>query len=241
MIEEATKTAKLSSELLDASQQFYFLGDSHYGNICAVAAKLLSAMAESERPDRGTDWQRGYASGRQSLTAEVEYLRAIETALNTRDLFINPNLLKQAADEIDCCPGCDVQWVEADVNASGCKASEDGKYCPNDVAETLRAVAKAARLGVVGGKLQEALKYSRAFGHGWDAGQVVADERKRLGQPVAVEREAELAYLVREIVGGPDDYAFGKVGAEQALTLFSRLAESGWFKRAKATLERKPR
>lgn len=63
---------------------------------------------------------------------------AIKAALNTRDLFINPHLLDKAADEIDCCPGCDSEW---DGN---CRKEKRGDYCPNDLAETLRAVAKVA-------------------------------------------------------------------------------------------------
>lgn len=60
-------------------------------------------------------------------------------ALNERDLFINPHLMEQAADEIDCCPSCDFVW------SSQCIKSDRGDYCPNDVAETLRALAKVAR------------------------------------------------------------------------------------------------
>lgn len=75
-----------------------------------------------------------------TLTAEE-----LIAALNERDLFINPDLLDQAADEIDCCPGCENVWREYDTNASGCRKSEYGEYCPNDVAETLRALAKVAR------------------------------------------------------------------------------------------------
>lgn len=67
-------------------------------------------------------------------------------ALNCRDLFINPAILRRSADEIDCCNGsrCDHAWHEWDTNASGCRQSECGEYCPNDVAETLRALANVA-------------------------------------------------------------------------------------------------
>lgn len=81
--------------------------------------------------------------------AEVERLKA---ALNERDLFINPHLMEQAADEIDCGGFCENIWWESDTNASGCRKSEKGEYCPNDVAETLRAVAKVARAALTGEK-----------------------------------------------------------------------------------------
>ena len=66
-------------------------------------------------------------------------------ALNERDLFINPDCMEVAADEIDCCPGCESSWSEWDTGASGCKKSELGQYCPNDLAETLRSLAKVSR------------------------------------------------------------------------------------------------
>jgi hypothetical protein len=72
-------------------------------------------------------------------------IEELEVALNTRDLFINPDLLEYAADEIDCGCECDTYWREFDTNASGCKASEKGEYCQNDLAETLRELAKLAR------------------------------------------------------------------------------------------------
>lgn len=83
------------------------------------------------------------------LAAEGAALRAENTrlreALDERDMFLNPQMLDKAADAIDCCPGCDkVSW-ESDTNYSECRASERGDYCPNDVAETLRALAKASR------------------------------------------------------------------------------------------------
>lgn len=69
----------------------------------------------------------------------------LSAALYERDMFLNPDALEEAADEIDCCSGCDHVWHESDTNASGCYASERGEYCPNDVAETLRALARVAR------------------------------------------------------------------------------------------------
>lgn len=70
---------------------------------------------------------------------------ALVAALNERDLFSNPDVLDKWANEIDCCPGCENVWWESDTNASGCHKSERAEYCPNDLAETLRAVAKVAR------------------------------------------------------------------------------------------------
>jgi hypothetical protein len=72
---------------------------------------------------------------------------ALLEALNCRSLFANPDAMRTAADEIDCCGGpmrCETAWHEWDTNASGCRASERGEYCPNDVAETLRALANVA-------------------------------------------------------------------------------------------------
>lgn len=66
-------------------------------------------------------------------------------ALNERDLFINPDLLDRAANEIDCGHPCAHIYEEGDVNYSMCVKSDRGDYCPNDVAETLRALAKVAR------------------------------------------------------------------------------------------------
>lgn len=40
----------------------------------------------------------------------------------------------------------------SDGDAAGCGLSEKGGYCPNDVAETLRAVAKVARAALTGEK-----------------------------------------------------------------------------------------
>jgi len=48
------------------------------------------------------------------------------------------------------------------------------------------------------------------------------------------ERET-LRALVREVFEDTDD-CVGSDGAARALALFSRLAESGWFKRARAAL-----
>ena len=69
----------------------------------------------------------------------------LREALDERGLFSNPDFMDEIANEIDCCPGCENVWWESDTNASGCGLSEKGGYCPNDLAETLRAVAKVAR------------------------------------------------------------------------------------------------
>lgn len=88
----------------------------------------------------------------EQLEAEGKSLRG---ALDARDMFLNPDTLKLAADEIDCCGGnahrCDNAWHEWDTNASGCHASERGEYCPNDVAETLRALAEVAEKAALEG------------------------------------------------------------------------------------------
>lgn len=65
-------------------------------------------------------------------------VRELDHALNVRNLFINPDVMELAADEIDCGPECD-HAVETE-----CRRSRDG-WCPNDVAETLRELAKEAR------------------------------------------------------------------------------------------------
>ena len=79
-------------------------------------------------------------------------LTELEAALNERCLFINPHLLEQAAGEIDCCPGCESVSTDYSVNCSECSKSDNGEYCPNDVAETLRALAKVARTALKGEK-----------------------------------------------------------------------------------------
>lgn len=82
------------------------------------------------------------------MDAQAERLKDLDRALNERDLFINPDAMDQAADEIDCggaTDGCGHCWQEWDTGAGGCRKSERGDYCPNDVAETLRALAKVAR------------------------------------------------------------------------------------------------
>lgn len=76
--------------------------------------------------------------------------KALREAVNERDLFINPDLLDQAADEIDCCPHCDCITREWDTNHTMCVKADKGEYCPNDLAETLRAIAKVARIDQAG-------------------------------------------------------------------------------------------
>ena len=88
-------------------------------------------------------------------------LDALTEAVDHRDLFLNPDALDQAADEIDCGPGCDRIWHELGTNASGCRASEKGEYCPNDAAETLREIAKVARQKCVREALAKARKSDR--------------------------------------------------------------------------------
>lgn len=80
-----------------------------------------------------------------ALAAAEARIEKLEGALNERDLFINPHLMEQAADEIECGASCENIRREYDTNVAWCRKSEKGEYCPNDLADTLRAVAKAAR------------------------------------------------------------------------------------------------
>lgn len=84
---------------------------------------------------------------RAAVEAEQEArpdLKAIMQALDEREMFLNPDTLDRAADEIDC-GLCENAWTDWDTNASGCRVSERGDYCPNDVAATLRALAEVSR------------------------------------------------------------------------------------------------
>lgn len=72
-------------------------------------------------------------------------LQAIEQALNARSLFANPDFLDEIADELDCGGMCDQITREWDTGAAWCNRSEKGGYCPNDLAETLREIAKVGR------------------------------------------------------------------------------------------------
>ena len=74
-----------------------------------------------------------------------EQLDALKSALDERGLFSNPDDLDRAADKIDCGEECQCVTRDWDTGAAWCRKSDDGEYCPNDVAETLRAVAKVAR------------------------------------------------------------------------------------------------
>lgn len=108
------------------------------------AGKLLVRIQISSiQDDRVRMLAKALTTARQEGRQEGE--AAFRAALDERDLFLNPDLLDQAAGEIDCCPDCERVWREYDTNASGCGASERGDYCPNDVAETLRALAKLSR------------------------------------------------------------------------------------------------
>ncbi len=60
-------------------------------------------------------------------------------ALNERDLFNNPDLLGIAADEVDCGSICVFR------HGNECVKSKRGRYCANDLAETLRALAALSR------------------------------------------------------------------------------------------------
>lgn len=91
----------------------------------------------------------------ESYDRKCEIIEELRAALNCRNLFINPEALELAADEIDCCGAalrCEHAWHEWDTNASGCRRSECGEYCPNDVAETLRELANVSRAALTGTK-----------------------------------------------------------------------------------------
>lgn len=85
-----------------------------------------------------------------ALAAVEKERDELREALNERNLFSNPDFIEEIADEIDCERSCENIWWESDTNASGCRVSERGDYCPNDLAETLRAVAKVARAALKG-------------------------------------------------------------------------------------------
>lgn len=108
----------------------------------------IHSCTERECPYFGQPTNGGCLCHKTTEQMLVEQRDALLAALNERDLFINPDALDQAANEIDCgalTDGCDYCWHEWDTNAGGCWKSERGDYCPNDVAETLRALAKVAR------------------------------------------------------------------------------------------------
>lgn len=76
----------------------------------------------------------------------MSWFQRMKDALDECEMFSNPQTFDQAADHIDCCKsGCDYVRHEYDVGASWCRASGRGEYCPNDLAETLRAIARVAR------------------------------------------------------------------------------------------------
>ena len=104
--------------------------DAAHEEIPLLSLKVFNAEAERDSQQR-------------LAIAAIARAEKLEAALNVRDMGINPNSLILAADEIDCCPDCDCVTYDASVNHSACRKSDKGDYCPNDVAETLRAVAKA--------------------------------------------------------------------------------------------------
>lgn len=81
---------------------------------------------------------------RAPVAVTVDELAELKEALDSRCLYCNPQILRAIADEIDCDGQCEFIWREWDTNAGGCHKSERGDYCPNDLAETLRAVARVA-------------------------------------------------------------------------------------------------
>ena len=55
----------------------------------------------------------------------------------------NPEILRAAADQIDCGGECDTVWREHDTNAAGCTKSETQEGCPFEIAHNLREMATA--------------------------------------------------------------------------------------------------
>lgn len=102
-------------------REVYALGAAHH----------CHAREEEEK-----GYARGLADGRAIASSVMR-------ALNERDMLLNPSTLRRAADEIDCDHSCESMWHEYDTNASGCRRSERGDYCPGDLAATLRAFADA--------------------------------------------------------------------------------------------------
>jgi len=73
-------------------------------------------------------------------------LMALFEALDQFDWLLNPDHMKAVAEEIDCdYQGCSNVWWESDTNASGCRRSENGEYCPNELACMLRDAALVAQ------------------------------------------------------------------------------------------------
>lgn len=112
----------------------------------ADAVSVLSVWRASARAL--LDWP---AVHRPAPTDEVREApapadAALREALDERDLFINPHLLDLYADEIDCAGVCEF------VRDTECVMERRGQYCPNNLAETLRAVAKVARAALASGK-----------------------------------------------------------------------------------------
>ncbi len=98
-------------------------------------SRVVSAVAENNIPDAERVCE--------ILNRHEEGLAIIE-ALDERGMWSNPETFKEAADEIDCDRSCDWLTYESDTNFSMCRKSERGEYCPNDIAETLRAMFNCA-------------------------------------------------------------------------------------------------
>jgi hypothetical protein len=120
------------------------------GEIASLRQQLAAEQAEAA--ELIEKWMVLDAKANAELAAERERrekaeakLQMLRGALDTRDLFINPDSLNRAADEIDCDRECESGWYEYDTGAGGCHKSDRGEYCRNDVAETLRAIAVVSR------------------------------------------------------------------------------------------------
>ena len=63
------------------------------------------------------------------------------------DLFLNPDLLEEQANEVDCdgARGCEWAYSEIGTNVCGCSKRESGEPCSNALAEMLRNLAALSR------------------------------------------------------------------------------------------------
>lgn len=91
-------------------------------------------------------WCDGKETAPQINLALHTDLLALFEKLDQFDWLLNPDHMKAVADEIDCdYSRCENVWWESDTNASGCRLSESGGFCPNELAIMLRESALAVK------------------------------------------------------------------------------------------------
>lgn len=89
--------------------------------------------------------RRRKAKPQRSREVNADYVALFE-ALDQHCWLLNPDHMIAVAREIDCDFGaCENVWWESDTNASGCRLSENGGYCPNELASMLRDAATVAK------------------------------------------------------------------------------------------------